>query len=173
MATCRELFGFREYRYLYGGQLLSYAGDQLGAVATTVLVFDRTGSNLLAATAYAASWLPGVFCSSAGDDVGGAVECPVAASVEPVASDLAAGGLDRPGAGEPGEGGVVAAASGVEERHDGLGGADRADAGAAGQPGSQLAAPARGGGSRAWRTAGARLPSRGWWRRAGWPGWCR
>lgn len=61
MATYRELFGVREYRYLYAGQLLSYLGDQLGAVAIAVLVFDRTGSGLLTAVAYAASWLPGVF----------------------------------------------------------------------------------------------------------------
>jgi len=61
VATYRELFGVREYRYLYAGQLLFYLGDQLGAVAIAVLVFDRTGSGLLTAVAYAASWLPGVF----------------------------------------------------------------------------------------------------------------
>jgi hypothetical protein len=55
MATCRELLGFREYRYLYGGQLLSYAGDQLGYGGDHGAVFDRTGSSLLTATAYAAS----------------------------------------------------------------------------------------------------------------------
>jgi predicted MFS family arabinose efflux permease len=61
VATYRQLFGFREYRYLFGGQLLSFLGDQLGAVAIAALVFDRTGSGLLTAIAYAASWLPGVF----------------------------------------------------------------------------------------------------------------
>jgi hypothetical protein len=49
--------------------------------------------------------------------------------IEPVAGSLAAGGLDRAGPGELGEGGVAAAASGVGERDDGLGGADRADSG--------------------------------------------
>jgi predicted MFS family arabinose efflux permease len=61
VATYRQLFGFREYRYLFGGQLLSFLGDQLGAVAIAALVFGRTGSGLLTAVAYAASWLPGVF----------------------------------------------------------------------------------------------------------------
>jgi predicted MFS family arabinose efflux permease len=60
MPTYRELFGFREYRYLYGGQLLSFLGDQLGAVAIAALVFGRTGSGLLTAIAYAAAWLPGI-----------------------------------------------------------------------------------------------------------------
>jgi predicted MFS family arabinose efflux permease len=60
MSTYRELFGFREYRYLFGGQLLSFLGDQLGAVAIAALVFGRTGSGLLTAIAYSASWLPGV-----------------------------------------------------------------------------------------------------------------
>src|SRR5207244_8320027 len=46
--------------------------------------------------------------------------------------------LDRAGPGQPGEGGLVAAAPGVGERHDGLGGADRADAGTAGQPRGKL-----------------------------------
>jgi predicted MFS family arabinose efflux permease len=61
VATYRQLFGFREYRFLFGGQLLSFLGDQLGAVAIAALVFGRTGSGLLTAVAYAASWLPGVF----------------------------------------------------------------------------------------------------------------
>jgi predicted MFS family arabinose efflux permease len=60
MPTYRMLFGYREFRFLYGGQVLSYLGDQLGAVAIAVLVFDRTGSGLLTAVAYAAAWLPGV-----------------------------------------------------------------------------------------------------------------
>ncbi|GIF23636.1 MFS family permease [Actinoplanes tereljensis] len=61
MTTYRELFAYREFRYLYGGQLLSYLGDQVAAVAVAVLVFDRTDSALLSAIAYASSWLPGVF----------------------------------------------------------------------------------------------------------------
>jgi len=60
MATYRELFAYREFRYLYAGQVLSYLGDQVAAVAVAVLVFDRTESALLSAIAYASSWLPGV-----------------------------------------------------------------------------------------------------------------
>ncbi|GIM89945.1 MFS transporter [Paractinoplanes toevensis] len=60
MPTYRELFAYREFRYLYGGQVLSYLGDQVAAVAVAVLVFDRTESALLSAVAYASSWLPGV-----------------------------------------------------------------------------------------------------------------
>jgi hypothetical protein len=57
------------------------------------------------------------------------VQCPVPTTVEAVPLDPAAGGLDWAGAGEFGERGVVATAPGVRERHDRLGGADRADAG--------------------------------------------
>jgi MFS family permease len=60
VASYRELFAVREYRFLYSGQLLSYLGDQLGAVAIAALVFGRTGSGFLTAIAYAAAWLPGV-----------------------------------------------------------------------------------------------------------------
>ncbi|MGK5683581.1 MFS transporter [Actinoplanes sp. URMC 104] len=60
MTTYRELFAYREFRYLYGGQVLSYLGDQVAAVAVAVLVFDRTESALLSAVAYASAWLPGV-----------------------------------------------------------------------------------------------------------------
>jgi MFS family permease len=61
VTSYRSLFANREFRYLYGGQLLSYLGDQLAAIAVAVLVFDRTGSGLLAAVGYASAWLPGVF----------------------------------------------------------------------------------------------------------------
>jgi hypothetical protein len=62
-----------------------------------------------------------------GDDVDRLVQRPVADPVKSVAGGLLAGGLDRAGPSEFGERGVVAAATGVGERHDGLGGADRAD----------------------------------------------
>ena len=55
-----------------------------------------------------------------------------------MAGGLAAGGLDRAGPGEFGEGGVVAAATRVGERDDGLGGADRTDSGPGGQPRDQV-----------------------------------
>ena len=68
----------------------------------------------------------------------GAVQCPVAAAVEPVPDGLAAAGRDRAGAGEGGERGLAAAPAGVGEAHDGLGRADRPDAVPAGQAGSDV-----------------------------------
>jgi hypothetical protein len=62
-----------------------------------------------------------------------AVECAVAALVEPVPHGAPAAGRQRAGAGQRGECGLVAAPSGVGEAHDGLGGADRSDAGPVGQ----------------------------------------
>src|SRR4051794_11317428 len=73
-----------------------------------------------------------------GDGVDGAVERAVAAAVEPVAHGAAAAGLQRAGAGQRGERGVVAASTGVGEADDGLGGGDRADAAALGEPGSEI-----------------------------------
>jgi predicted MFS family arabinose efflux permease len=60
VASYRELFRVREFRFLYGAQTLSLVGDQLAAIAMAVLVFDRTGSGLITAVAYASAWLPGV-----------------------------------------------------------------------------------------------------------------
>lgn len=60
MATYGQLFAVREFRFLHGAQVLSYLGDQLAAVAVAVVVFDRTGSGLLTAVAYASAWLPGI-----------------------------------------------------------------------------------------------------------------
>jgi MFS family permease len=61
MVTYRSLFTVREFRFLYSAQVLSQLGDQVAAVAVAVLVYDRTGSGLLTALAYASAWLPGVF----------------------------------------------------------------------------------------------------------------
>lgn len=47
-----------EFRALWLAQILSVVGDQLARVALTLLVFDRTGSPLLAAVTYAASLIP-------------------------------------------------------------------------------------------------------------------
>lgn len=47
-----------EFRALWAAQLLSVAGDQMARVALTVLVYERTGSALLAAAAYAATIAP-------------------------------------------------------------------------------------------------------------------
>src|SRR6476661_5325811 len=73
-----------------------------------------------------------------GDGVQGAVERAVAAAVEPVAYGAPAAGLEGAGPGQGGERGVVAAAAGVGEADNRLGGANRADAMAVGQPGGQL-----------------------------------
>ena len=66
------------------------------------------------------------------------VQGAVSAAVESVPHGAAAAGRQRAGAGQGGERGVVAAAAGVGERHDGLGGADRADAAALDQPGNEV-----------------------------------
>jgi MFS family permease len=57
-ATFGEVFGVGEFRALWLAQVLSVAGDQLARVALTLLVFNRTGSSLLAAITFAASIVP-------------------------------------------------------------------------------------------------------------------
>jgi len=57
-ATFSEVFAVGEFRSLWLVQVLSVAGDQLARVALTLLVFDRTGSSLLAAVTFAASVVP-------------------------------------------------------------------------------------------------------------------
>ena len=57
-ATFSEVFAVGEFRALWLAQILSVVGDQLARVALTLLVFDRTGSSLLAAVTYAASLIP-------------------------------------------------------------------------------------------------------------------
>src|SRR5215469_2144969 len=59
-ATFRDVFGVREFRFLWSSVILSTAGDRLALVALTLLVYDRTGSPLLAALVYAAGYLPWV-----------------------------------------------------------------------------------------------------------------
>lgn len=54
----RGLLSSREYLGLLISRLLSLVGDQLARVALTVLVFERTGSPLLSAITYAATFLP-------------------------------------------------------------------------------------------------------------------
>ncbi|HEY7592819.1 MAG TPA: MFS transporter, partial [Actinophytocola sp.] len=46
-----------EFRALWLAEAQSVFGDQLAKVALTILVYDRTGSALLAATAYALTFL--------------------------------------------------------------------------------------------------------------------
>jgi MFS family permease len=50
----------REFRAVWSAELLSVAGDRLALVALTLLVYDRTGSPLLAAVTFAAGYLPWV-----------------------------------------------------------------------------------------------------------------
>jgi len=57
-ATFGAVFAISEFRALWLAQVLSVAGDQLARVALTLLVFDRTGSALLAAVTFAASVVP-------------------------------------------------------------------------------------------------------------------
>ncbi len=59
-ATFGDVFAVREFRALWFSVILSQAGDRLALVALTLLVFDRTGSPLLAALVYAAGYLPWV-----------------------------------------------------------------------------------------------------------------
>ena len=56
--TFRQVFGVSEFRALWTAQVLSVAGDQLARVALTLLVFQRTGSALLAAITFAVSIVP-------------------------------------------------------------------------------------------------------------------
>jgi MFS family permease len=56
--TYRDVFAVAEFRALWLAQVLSVAGDQLARVALTVLVYDRTGSALLAAVTFVCSIVP-------------------------------------------------------------------------------------------------------------------
>jgi MFS family permease len=56
--TYRELFGDREFASLWIGDVLSRCGSQIGQFAIAALVYDRTGSPALTATAFAVSYLP-------------------------------------------------------------------------------------------------------------------
>ena len=59
-ATFRDVFAVREFRFLWSSVVLSTVGDRLALVALTLLVYDQTGSPLLAALVYAAGYLPWV-----------------------------------------------------------------------------------------------------------------
>jgi MFS family permease len=70
-ASFRDVFSVREFRALWASQSLSETGDRLALVALTLLVYDKTGSPLLSAVAYAAGYVPwvigGLVFSSLGD----------------------------------------------------------------------------------------------------------
>lgn len=50
----------REFRYLWGAELASVAGDQLARVALAVLVYSRTSSASLTALTYALTFVPAI-----------------------------------------------------------------------------------------------------------------
>jgi MFS family permease len=56
-ATFREVFANGEFRAIWLAELASVGGDQFARVALTVLVYQHTGSPLLTAVTYAASYL--------------------------------------------------------------------------------------------------------------------
>ncbi len=70
-ASFRDVFAVREFRALWASQILSAGGDRLALVALTLLVYDKTGSPLLSAMAYAAGYIPwligGLIFSGLGD----------------------------------------------------------------------------------------------------------
>jgi len=59
-ATYRDVFAVREYRYLFVADLTSLLGDQIAAVGLAILLYQRSGSALLAALGYATVYLPWV-----------------------------------------------------------------------------------------------------------------
>ncbi len=59
-ATYRQVFAVAEFRSLWYAQVLSLLGDQLAQVALAVLVYQRTGSAVLTALAYALTYLPAI-----------------------------------------------------------------------------------------------------------------
>lgn len=58
--TFREVFAVREYRAIYASLLVNWLGDYLAKAAVTVLVYQQSQSVLLAAAAFAISYLPWV-----------------------------------------------------------------------------------------------------------------
>lgn len=57
-AAYRDLFALVEYRAVFGASALSWIGDYLYKAAVALLVYDRTGSALASAGAFAISYLP-------------------------------------------------------------------------------------------------------------------
>ncbi|SCE84669.1 Major Facilitator Superfamily protein [Micromonospora viridifaciens] len=57
-ATFRDVFSLAEFRALFAANALSWVGDYLAKAAVTVLILRETQSVALAATAFAASYLP-------------------------------------------------------------------------------------------------------------------
>jgi len=57
-ATYREVFAVREFRFVFGADLVSLLGDQVAAVGLAFLLYQSSGSALLAALGYATAYLP-------------------------------------------------------------------------------------------------------------------
>lgn len=57
-ATYREVFGVREFRFLFLAHLLSLVGDELARVALAILVYNSTDSPFLAAATFGISYAP-------------------------------------------------------------------------------------------------------------------
>jgi MFS family permease len=87
--TYRDVFRVGEFRAMFTAQVASLLGDQAAAVALAVLLYQRTGSALVAALGYATAYLPWT--------VGGIVLAPLADRIAPrrllVTCDLARAGL--------------------------------------------------------------------------------
>ncbi len=57
-ASYRDVFAVAEFRAVFLADLISLLGDQIAAVAVAVLVYQRSGSPLLAALGYVTAYLP-------------------------------------------------------------------------------------------------------------------
>lgn len=57
-ATYAQVFALREFRTLFLADLVSLIGDQVAAVAVSFLLYQRSGSALLAALGYATAYAP-------------------------------------------------------------------------------------------------------------------
>ena len=58
--TFRDVFGVREFRWLWFAELMSIAGDQLARVALSILVYNDTGSAALTGLTYALTFAPSI-----------------------------------------------------------------------------------------------------------------
>src|SRR5207302_1663441 len=56
--TFGDVLADREFRAMFAAQALSVVGDQLARIAVALLVFERSGSPVLTALAYAVTYLP-------------------------------------------------------------------------------------------------------------------
>ncbi|MEV6345064.1 MFS transporter [Actinoplanes sp. NPDC051851] len=59
-ATFRDIFALREYRAVFGSQLISWVGDYFSRAAVTVLVYQQTDSVLLSAASFATGYLAAI-----------------------------------------------------------------------------------------------------------------